>query len=320
MNKGILIMGAFAAAAAVAVFAVPRAVESSATEAELMYAGTRSYSDTVTGSGELCYSDQSQITSALPLVIDKTLVSEGDVVSAGDAIATIDRGSSAALIESLGQVRALGVSAADLSTAAALIPEKITSDRPGKVISITADGRAVQSGSSIAELAGDGALGVSAAVSENDIAKVQIGQNARFTLTAYPDEIFYGTVTDIAGAARDQYSGAVLETVIDVTVTPDEYDERFKPGLSADIIIELSEPREICVVPYSAVGQDEAGEFVYVYEDGKAVRRDIFTGVEFADVTEVKKGLSKFDAIIKNPQSIADKSYIRINDGVGSEN
>lgn len=320
MNKGLVIIGAFGAAAVIAVFAVPKAVESSAPEAELMYAGKRSYSDTVSGFGELCFGDQSQITSALPLVIDEMRVGEGDIVSAGDTIATIDRDSSAALIESLGQVKALGVSAADLSTAVALLPEEIASDRSGRVVSVAGNGRAVQSGSSIAELAEDESLGVLAAVSENDIAKVGIGQNARFTLTAYPDEIFYGTVTNIAGAARDQYNGAVLETVVDVTVTPDKPDARFKPGLSADIVIELSEPREICVVPYSAIGQDEAGEFVYVYEDGKAVRRDIFTGVEFADVTEVKKGLSEYDSIIKNPQSVADKSYIRVNAKIRTEN
>lgn len=313
MNKVLVVMGACIAASAIAVYAVPKAVESAAPAAEVVYTEKRSYSDTIQGSGELCYEDQTLITSALPLVIDKFQVKEGDYVSVGDTIATIDRDSSAALIESLGQVKALAVSSVNLSTAVSLLPDRVTSECSGRVIATAGNGKAIESGSAIAEIANGDKLTITTAISENDIAKVKLGQQAQFTLTAYPDDVFFGTVTNIAGAARNQYNGAVLETVVDITITPEKNDERFKSGLSADVAVCLSDPREICVLPYSAIGQDEAGEFVYVYEDGKAVRRDIFTGVEFPDVTEIRKGVSEWDIVIKDPQNIIDKSFIKIN-------
>lgn len=313
MRKLTVILSAAVVAASVSAFAVvPRVVESSAPAAETLRAEVRQYCESVSGSGSFSYIGQREITSSLPLIIERFSVKVGDEVSVGDEIATVDRRSSAALIESLGQVRMLAIPASNIETAIAMIPEKITSDCEGRVISIAPTGAAVQSGSSIAGISKTEVMSVVAAISELDISKVQTGQKAQITPAAYPDEIIYGTVTDIAQTARDQYNGAVLETVVDVTVTPDAPDERLKSGLSADVEITLGEPRDICVVPYSAIGQDDSGEYVYVYEDGCSVRRDISTGAEFADGAEIIYGVSQSDIIFKEPEKIANRSYIRI--------
>ncbi|MBD5383799.1 MAG: HlyD family efflux transporter periplasmic adaptor subunit [Ruminococcaceae bacterium] len=311
MKKAVAVLG-IGTALAVAVGAVPRAVESATPVSETLRASVRSYNESVMGTGELTYLGQHEITSSLPLVIEKLLVREGDIVEVGDTVATIDRESSAALIESLGQISALAISATNLSTAVALLPEKITSDCSGRVISAANSGQAVQSGYSVVTVAQTEELAVTAAISELDIAKVAVGQNVRFNLAAYPDEVFFGTVSAISQAARSQYNGAVLETVVDVTVTPDDPDERLKSGLSAEVEILLSEPRSIYVLPYSAIAQDDTGEYVYVYENGRAVRRDVFTGAEFADGTEVRTGVSANDIVFQDPQEIADRSYIRV--------
>lgn len=292
--------------------AVPEAVESAVPASSTVKASTRSYNECVAGSGSLTYIGQRDITSALPLVIKRFCVAEGDSVSVGDTVALVDKEGTASLIESLGQVSQLAVAAANLSTAVSLIPEKVTADCSGRVISTAMDGAAVESGYSIATVAGTNSLVVSAAVSENDIARVQEGQRVLFRCAAYPNDVFTGTVSRIASAARNQYNGAVLETVVDILVEPDSADERLRSGLSADIEIQLSDTRKICVVPYSAIGQDEAGEFVYVYENGEAVRRNIFTGAEFSDGTEVIKGVTAQDVIFSSPEEIAGRSYIRI--------
>lgn len=311
MNRAVIILG-ICILASILISGIPSAVTSATPVSETLCASVRSYNETVAGSGELSFSEQYEITSALPLVIEKFSVREGDYVNVGDTIATVDRRSSAALIESLGQVPALAISASNISTAVALLPETVTADCSGRVISTSGNGKAVQSGYSIATVAKLEDITVSAAISELDIAKVSVGQKADFTLAAYPDEVFSGVVSAISAAARSQYNGAVLETVVDVTVTPDLPDERLKSGLSADVLIQLSEPREILVLPYSAISQDEMGEFVYVYDGGKAVRRDIETGAEFSDGTEIKSGLSAEDVVFKEPEEIAARSYIRI--------
>lgn len=318
MKKTTVMITASAAAAAVCAAAamaiVPRAVEGAAPAAETLRVQTREYCECVNGSGSFMYIGQREITSSLPLVVERYSVGVGDTISVGDEIATVDRRSSAALIESLGQVRTLAIPASNIETAIALIPEKITADCEGRVISTAPSGSAIQSGSSIASVAYEDELCVSAAISELDIAKIKVGQRARITLAAYPGEEFSGVVTEIAAAARDQYNGAVLETVVDITVTPDVPDERLKSGLSADVCVELCEPREICVVPYSAIGQDDAGEFVFVFENGRSVRRGIITGAEFSDGSEVVSGVEAGEILFGEPEKLTKSSFIRISD------
>lgn len=311
MKKAIAVLCVCAALCA-AVSAVPDAAVSAVPAADVISAKTVMYSETLTSCGTLSYIGQSDVTSALPLVIKRFTVSEGDIVNAGDTLAVVDRDGSASFIESMGQLTQLAVAAANLSTAVSLIPETITADRSGRVLSVAGTGAAVEAGSSIASIAGTDTLIVTAPVSEQYISRISLGQTVTFTLAAYPDEFFTGTVAQISSAARSRYSGSVLETVVDVTIAPDEFDERFKTGLSADVKFTLTTPRKICVLPYEAIGQDEGGEYVYVYEDGKACRRKIFTGAEFSDGTEIVKGVTTEDLVFTSPEEIADSPYIRM--------
>lgn len=311
MKKAVAVLGACGLVSLLA-GALPRAAESAVPAAKTVCAATKSYCAVAEGSGNLCYLSQSDVTNVMPLVIGRFYVFEGDEVKAGDKIASVDKSATASMIESLGQVSQLAVAAANLSTAVSLIPSEIVADCSGRVISTAGNGAAVESGYSIATLAASDTLAVTAAISERDIASVREGQKAIFTLTAYPDEIFTGSVAHIASAARSEYNGAVLETVVDVTVLPDTLDERFCSGLSAQISVQVEQPRQICVLPYNAIGQDSAGEFVYVYENGEAVRRGIFTGAEFSDGTEVTRGVSAGDVVFVSPEEIDGRGYVKL--------
>ena len=99
---------------------------------------------------------------------------------------------------------------------------------------------------------------------------------------------------------------------MDVTISLDRFDERFKTGLSADVTFTLTDPRKICVLPYETIGQDEGGEYVYIYKDGKACRKKVFTGAEFSDGTEIIKGVTAEDLVFTDPESIAKSPYIRM--------
>lgn len=291
---------------------LPAAVEASVPAAVSISPTEVYYSESVNTSGTLCYIGQGDVTSALPLVLSEFEVEEGDHVEVGDVIARVDRKASETFISSLGKVSQLAAATASLSTAMSLIPEEITADRSGTVISTAGAGAAVESGTSIATIAGTDSLVLTSAVSELNIARIQPGQPVEFTLSAYPDDVFTGTVSKIAGSARSQYSGAVLETVVDVLISPDSTDPRLRSGLTADVRFQLSDPRKICVLPYNAIGQDEEGEYVYLLEDGAAVKHKIFTGAEFSDGTEVIKGATINDKVFLDPEDISLSKYVRI--------
>lgn len=311
MKKYIALAIACAALAA-GVSYLPAAVEASVPAAVSISPTEVYYSESVNTSGTLCYIGQGDVTSALPLVLSEFEVEEGDHVEVGDVIARVDRKASETFISSLGKVSQLAAATASLSTAMSLIPEEITADRSGTVISTAGAGAAVESGISIATIAGTDSLVLTSAVSELNIARIQPGQPVEFTLSAYPDDVFTGTVSKIAGSARSQYSGAVLETVVDVLISPDTTDPRLRSGLTADVRFQLSDPRKICVLPYNAIGQDEEGEYVYLLEDGAAVKHKIFTGAEFSDGTEVIKGATINDKVFLDPEDISLSRYVRI--------
>ena len=311
MKKYIALAIACAALAA-GVSYLPAAVEASVPAAVSISPTEVYYSESVNTSGTLCYIGQGDVTSALPLVLSEFEVEEGDHVEVGDVIARVDRKASETFISSLGKVSQLAAATASLSTAMSLIPEEITADRSGTVISTAGAGAAVESGTSIATIAGTDSLVLTSAVSELNIARIQPGQPVEFTLSAYPDDVFTGTVSKIAGSARSQYSGAVLETVVDVLISPDTTDPRLRSGLTADVRFQLSDPRKICVLPYNAIGQDEEGEYVYLPEDGAAVKHKIFTGAEFSDGTEVIKGATINDKVFLDPEDISLSRYVRI--------
>ena len=311
MKKYIALAIACAALAA-GVSYLPAAVEASVPAAVSISPTEVYYSESVNTSGTLCYIGQGDVTSALPLVLSEFEVEEGDHVEVGDVIARVDRKASETFISSLGKVSQLAAATASLSTAMSLIPEEITADRSGTVISTAGAGAAVESGTSIATIAVTDSLVLTSAVSELNIARIQPGQPVEFSLSAYPDDVFTGTVSKIAGSARSQYSGAVLETVVDVLISPDSTDPRLRSGLTADVRFQLSDPRKICVLPYNAIGQDEEGEYVYLLEDGAAVKHKIFTGAEFSDGTEVIKGATINDKVFLDPEDISLSKYVRI--------
>lgn len=312
--KKYIALAAVCAVLIAGVSALPSAVEAGVPVCSTVTPKTVSYRETVRSSGTLSYIGQSDVTSALPLVISRFTVEPGDEVTAGDVIATVDRTASETFIASLGKVSQLAAATASLSTAMSLIPDSVTADRTGKVISTAGSGAAVEAGSSIASIAGTDTLVLTSAVSELSIARIKPGQQVEFTLSAYPETVFTGTVAKIATAARSQYSGAVLETVVDVTIVPDSSDSRLCPGLTADVVFQLSDPRQICVLPYEAIGQDNEGEYIYVFEDNAAVKRKIFTGAEFSDGTEIVKGAATGERVLLDPESISDGRWVRVDE------
>lgn len=185
MKKYIALAIACAALAA-GVSYLPAAVEASVPAAVSISPTEVYYSESVNTSGTLCYIGQGDVTSALPLVLSEFEVEEGDHVEVGDVIARVDRKASETFISSLGKVSQLAAATASLSTAMSLIPEEITADRSGTVISTAGAGAAVESGTSIATIAGTDSLVLTSAVSELNIARIQPGQPVEFTPLSLP--------------------------------------------------------------------------------------------------------------------------------------
>ena len=147
-------------------------------------------------------------------------------------------------------------------------------------------------------------------VDEADIAQVEVGQSADIFAAAYPDTALSGTVQTIAAVARQTPGQQSLSFLVKILLD-DQDDLKILPGMSvrADIYTQTTE--ETLSVPIQAIRYDEdaedeedAGEdqpYVFLVENGKAVRRDVNTGISSDSDQEILDGLEEGDTVVSGP-------------------
>lgn len=130
----------------------------------------------------------------------------------------------------------------------------ITSPIDGVVIS-----RAVEEGQTVAAgfetptlftIAADlTQMQVIADVDEADIGGVKEGQRVEFTVDAYPNDTFEGTVTQVRLEATEESNVVTYEVVI----SAHNPDLKLKPGLTANVTIYIAERRDVVNIPVKAL-------------------------------------------------------------------
>lgn len=86
---------------------------------------------------------------------------------------------------------------------------------------------------------------VNSAVDEADIGNVRTGQNATFTVDAYPDDLFKGIVKEIRLEPTVSANVVTYTTLIDI----DNSDMKLKPGMTASINIYTQEDSSALLIP-----------------------------------------------------------------------
>lgn len=196
----------------------------------------------------------------------------------------------------------------------------ITSPIDGVVIS-----RAVEEGQTVAAgfetptlftIAADlTQMQVVADVDEADIGQVADNQRVQFTVDAYPDDTFEGTVGQVRLEATTESSVVTYEVVI----TAYNPDLKLKPGLTANVTIFTLEKDGALAIPTKALrfvpdeeslsalgltlapaeGHAAQGEReVWVKEGSVLSPRFVETGAASGDLTEVVRGLSDGDEVV----------------------
>ncbi len=90
---------------------------------------------------------------------------------------------------------------------------------------------------------------INASVAEADIGQVEAGQEAEFTVDAYPGQTFRGTVTQIRNAPKIDQNVVTYDTMIDVT----NANLKLKPGMTANVSIIVARRENILRVPNAAL-------------------------------------------------------------------
>ena len=143
---------------------------------------------------------------------------------------------------------------------------------------------------------------VIADVDEADIGEVQEGQYVTFTVDAYPEDMFEGSVIQIRLLATTTSNVVTYEVVIDA---PNE-DLKLKPGLTAEVNIYILNKENIITVPLRALRfvpegytVPDSGSHVFVMNpDGTLSARAVSTGVSDGIYSEITYGLKQGEQVV----------------------
>lgn len=142
-------------------------------------------------------------------------------------------------------------------------------------------------------------LQVEANVDEVDIGRVAVGQAARFTVDAFPQETFGGTIVAVIPQAKVRESVVTYEVIVRIA-TPNR--TMLRPGMTASVTITCGERRGALVLPTRAIRRDADGRpYVMVREGGKAVRRDVAVGELRGGNVRLTAGLAEGQEVLLPP-------------------
>ncbi|MCL5010602.1 MAG: efflux RND transporter periplasmic adaptor subunit [Patescibacteria group bacterium] len=159
-------------------------------------------------------------------------------------------------------------------------------------------GETAQANFNIVSIIANADFQVETNITETDVAKVKLGDDARITLDAYgPDAVFETKVSSIDPAETVIEGVATYKTTLQFL----QKDSRLKPGLTANIDILTAKKEGVLAVPYRAIisKNSEKSVKVLVGEDKKIEERKVSVGLRGSDGNvEIVEGLKEGDQVI----------------------
>jgi HlyD family secretion protein len=168
-------------------------------------------------------------------------------------------------------------------------------------------GEAVAMGMPVLEMVETDNFHIEAPFDEANVSQIALGQTARINLDAYPDRDFAAEVTYISPSVTMNMD---LSRTLAVKAKALEETNVFLPGMSADVTILVDVKDDVLVVPSECLIRDA---YVFIIEGGRAVRRDVETGIGNWENREVLSGLQPGDTIITSVglKGLAEGTLVR---------
>lgn len=242
--------------------------------------------------GTFKYSHEETVTAKASGKVRNLSLIEGDRVSAGRTILTIESSS----VSNQVKKSALSVSDAELSLKGLqddLDQYSISSPIAGKVIQKTVkagDKVASQQGStSMAVIADLSALTMTMNIDELDISSVKVGQDVEVTADALENQVFHGVVNKVSVIGTSQ--NGVTTYPVEVLLSDVENTDLI-PGMNVSATIVLEKKDDVLLIPTTAV---KRGNKVKMLGSGEEV--EIETGIDDGTQVEVLSGLSEGDQV-----------------------
>jgi membrane fusion protein (multidrug efflux system) len=172
-------------------------------------------------------------------------------------------------------------------------------------------GSLVSPGTVITTLDDLSVIKVDFSVPENFLAGLRDGLKVTATAVAFPGRDFVGKVTGV-----DSRIDPVTRSVTVRAVVPNS-DMALKPGMFLNVSL-ARDSRQALMVPEAALVPEQSRQFLFVIEDGRAIRREVHIGGRQPGRVEIVSGLKVGDqVIVEGTQKVRDGGEVRVIDRPG---
>jgi HlyD family secretion protein len=175
------------------------------------------------------------------------------------------------------------------------------------VISRSADpGDTAQPGRVILTLVSGSETRIQTSVDEKNLKFIRLGQIARASADAYPDQPFSAQLIFIAPAVD------ALRGTVDLKLRVDKAPDFLRPDMTVSVDIVTAQVADALMLPTDAIRRDASGaHFVLMEQGARAVRSDVTLGLQGIGSTQVLKGLRRGDRVILPTVSAAEGDRVR---------
>lgn len=134
-------------------------------------------------------------------------------------------------------------------------------------------------------------------VSEFNVGKIKIGQNAEVKFDAFPSEVVSGKVVGVDSVGNELSGTVSFEVLVSLTPTV-EQALLIRPAMTANLNIVTATKDNVMTVPRSAIKLEEGRYFVMVKSGNKTVKQEVELGVMGTSAVEVVSGLKNDDMVL----------------------
>ena len=168
-------------------------------------------------------------------------------------------------------------------------------------------GDVVQPARALLEIAADGDVELVFDPDERNLAWIRLGQLARASADAFPQQVFDATVSYIAPAIDPERGSVEVRLAVP---TPPAF---LKPDMTVSIDLTIATKSKVLTVPSQVVrGVATATPWVQLVEDDQVVRRDIKLGIRGVGAVEIEDGIAEgVEIIVPDGRQLSVGSRVR---------
>lgn len=154
-------------------------------------------------------------------------------------------------------------------------------------------------------------------VSEGDIGGIRLNNRVQFSVDAFPNRVFEGTVTQIRQSPQTVQNVVTYDVVVEV----ENRDLALKPGMTAAVRVIVEQHNHVLRIPNQALRYTPEGAArgdadhprVYLFRDSKPTAVEIAAGLNDDDYVEIRSGdVKPGDQVIVSERAAAPATPPRL--------